>query len=265
MRLAVLVKQVPDTRSVQMDETTGTVVRKSSDAILNPLDAYALRAALLVKDAAPGSTVTALSMGPASAEKALREVLALGADDAVLICDRACAGSDTWATAVVLAAALQKHGPFDLVITGERATDGDTGQVGPEVAAHLNLSLATFVDEVSVNADGLEVERKVETGLERWRLRLPALISVTKAIGEIGLPTLAGKMAARRREIPITTAADLGLDPATIGLKGSPTRVVKIFYPTLARKGRQYRVVDEASLADSVEVMAKYMAEVSAV
>lgn len=265
MRLAVLVKQVPDTRSVRMDETTGTVVRNSSDAILNPLDAYALRAALLLRDAAPGSTVTALSMGPPAAEKALREVLALGADDAILVCDRACAGSDTWATAVILAAALQKHGPFDLVVTGERATDGDTGQVGPEIAAHLNLSLATFVDQVGMNAGGLEVERKVETGLERWRLQLPALISVTKAIGEVGLPTLAGKMAARRRTIPVTTIADLGLDPATIGLKGSPTRVVKIFYPSLARKGRQYRVIDEASLAASVEVMVKYMAEVSAV
>lgn len=248
MKLAVLIKQVPDTQNVRMDEESGTVLRSSSDAVLNPLDAYALQAALLLKEQNPQISIYAFSMGPPSAEKALREVLALGADEAVLISDRACAGSDTLATAVILAAALEKFAPFQLVLCGERATDGDTGQVGPELAAKLNFSLATFVNELSHTESGLKVERKSEYASEEWLLKYPALVTVTKAIGEIGLPTLKNKMAARRKEISRVNAADLQLDPDSIGLKGSPTRVVKIFYPSLSRKGELYMAEDDKSI-----------------
>lgn len=262
MRIAVLVKQVPDTRSVQMDEETGTVIRKGSEAILNPLDAYALQAALQLRQLRGGALVHAFSMGPPSAEQTLKEVLALGADRASLISDRACAGSDTWATAQVLAAALQKLGPFDLVVCGERATDGDTGQVGPEIAACLNLGMATFVEQIlDLQEDWLDLRRKTESGFESWRLRLPGLLTVTKAIGEIALPTLANKMAARRAQVPLLKADELGLDPESIGLKGSPTRVVKIFYPSLTRKGELYKISDETSLLANSRILAKYLRE----
>lgn len=259
MRLAVLVKQVPDTRTVRMDEKTGTVVRDGNEAIVNPLDLYALQAALKLKESVPGITITAVSMGPRNAEKALKEALALGADDSLLVCDRAAAGSDTMATATILAAALKESGPFDLVLTGERATDGDTGQVGPEIASAAGMGLVTFACSLEMTGEGLIAERKTETEIERWLVKTPALVSVTKAVGEIGLPTLAGKMAARRREVPMKTTADLGLDPANIGLNGSPTRVVKIFHPSLTRQGEKLRVVDEASLAKAVEAATAFV------
>jgi len=259
MRLAVLVKQVPDTRTVRMDEKTGTVVRDGAEAIVNPLDLYALQAALKLKSCCPETTITAISMGPPSAEKALKEVLALGADDAFLVCDRAAAGSDTMATAKILAAAVASSGPYDLVVTGERATDGDTGQVGPEIASAAGMGLATFVCSLKWEDGSIVAERKTETEIEKWKLALPALVSVTKAVGEIGLPTLAGKMAARRRAVPVKNTADLKLDPETIGLSGSPTRVVKIFHPSLTRHGERCVVLDEASLDKAVATIAEFV------
>ena len=259
MKLAVLIKQVPDTRTVRMDEKTGTVVRDGNEAIVNPLDLYALKAALTIKEAQPDATITAISMGPPNAEKALKEALALGADEALLVCDRAAAGSDTKATATILAAALKSQGPFDLVLTGERATDGDTGQVGPEIASANGYGLVTFVSGIKAADGGVQVERKTENEIEQWSLSLPALVSVTKAVGEIGLPTLKGKMAARRRTVPVKNTAELGLDPASIGLNGSPTRVVKIFHPSITRNGRKLQVVDEASLENAVSEMANFV------
>ena len=259
MKIALLIKQVPDTRTVRMDEKTGTVVRDGNEAIVNPLDLYALKAALDLKAAQPDTTVTAISMGPPNAEKALKEALALGADEALLICDRAAAGSDTKATATILAAALKTCGPFDLVLTGERATDGDTGQVGPEIASAAGFGLVTFASNIKATDSGIEVERKTESEIERWSVALPALVSVTKAVGEIGLPTLKGKMAARRRTVPVKNTAELGLDPATIGLNGSPTRVVKIFHPSITRNGKKLQIVDEASLETAVCAIAAFV------
>ena len=259
MKIALLIKQVPDTRTVRMDEKTGTVVRDGNEAIVNPLDLYALKAALDLKAAQPGTTVTAISMGPPNAEKALKEALALGADDALLICDRAAAGSDTKATATILTAALNASGPFDLVLTGERATDGDTGQVGPEIAAAAGFGLITFANSVTATAGGIEVERKTENEVERWKVELPALVSVTKAVGEVGLPTLKGKMVARRRVVPVKNTTELGLAPGNIGLEGSPTRVVRIFRPSITRNGIKLQIFDEASLESAVDVLASFV------
>ena len=257
MRFAVLVKQVPDTRTVRMDEKTGTVVRDGSEAVINPLDLYALKAALSLKSA--GDTITAISMGPPNAEKALKEAMSLGADDAILICDRAAAGSDTMATSKILAAALRKFGPFDAIFTGERATDGDTGQVGPEIASALGCTLVTYANSVKVVGGGVEVSRKTENEIENWLAKMPVLISVTKGIGEIGLPTLAGKKAARRRSVPVVTIAELGLDAAEVGLNGSPTRVVKIFHPSIGRKGTRIAVVDDGTLQQAVDAIADFV------
>lgn len=236
----VLLKQVPGTSAVRIDETTGTMVRAEHGNVVNPLDEHALEEALRLKRSLPGVKVTVLSMGPAQATKALREALSLGADSAFLISDRAFAGSDTIATARVLAAALKRilggaPGQEDLVLCGERATDGETGQVGPMVAAFLDLSIATFVRKLDVEAGKVVAERVVEGGFERLRMPLPALVTVVKDINQPGLPTLKGKLAAKSAPIPTLGLADLDLAKEETGLEGSPTRVVRVFHPRLAR------------------------------
>jgi len=155
MKILVLVKQVPETDSLAIDPETGTVVRSEATSIVNPLDLYALEAALAIKDARAEARITALSMGPPAAAVALKEAVAMGCDDAVLVTGREFAGADTWATARTLAAAIRRLGPFDLVFCGEKATDGDTGQVGPEVAAFLDLPVVTYAGAVELR-DGPE-------------------------------------------------------------------------------------------------------------
>ena len=240
MRVAVLIKQVPDTDQVRMDEVTGSLVREGAAAVPNLLDLHALSALGGWFCGELDLHVTALSMGPPAAERTLREALALGAHEAVLLTDRAFSGSDTWATALVLAAALRRLGPFDLVLCGEKATDGETGQVGPQTAVLLDLPFATRVTEAEFSTDGVTVTRAVEDGLDRVRLPLPCLLTVTAAASPLDLPTLAGKKRARRAPIRRMDAAELGLSPETVGLAGSPTRVVRIERPVLRRDPRVY-------------------------
>ena len=256
MRLVVPIKQVPETIAVRMDETTGTMVRDGVDAIVNPLDLYAVEAALRLREAAPDGTieVVALSMGPPRAEVALREVLAMGADRAVLLTDRAFAGADTWSTANVLAAAVRRLAPVDLVLCGERATDGDTGQVGPGLAAFLGLPVLTYVSRLALQPPSqCRVERLVETGHERLEADLPAVVTVVKELAEPRLPTLRGKQRARRAEVAVWTAADLGIPAEDLGLKGSPTRVERIFRPRLGRTCERLTIRDSADLEAAAE------------
>lgn len=259
MNIFVLMKQVPGTSNVKMDEKTGTMIRTEHENVINPLDENALEEALRIRRAVPGSIVTAVSMGPPPAVKSLREALAMGADSAVLLCHRALAGSDTLATARALAGAI-KHvaggdvGPRDIVLCGERATDGETGQVGPMVAALLDVCVATYVRSIRLegaeSADAADfarsrghhgasaavvVERVVEDGFEQVRLSLPCVITVVKDINQPGFPTLAGKIRARKAEVRMLSHEELGLDPDAVGLSGSPTRVVRIFRPSFAR------------------------------
>ncbi len=238
MRVAVLIKQVPDTDQVRMDEITGSLVREGAATVPNLLDLHALS---VLHDWFPGDPdlrVLAVSMGPATAERTLREALAMGADEAVLLTDRVFAGSDTWATAQVLSAALNHLGPFDLVLCGEKATDGETGQVGPETAVLMGLPFATRVCAAVFTACDVTVNRTVEDGLDRVRLPLPCLLTVTASVGQIGLPTLAGKKRARRAEIMHLDAAGLRLAAGEVGLAGSPTRVMRIERPVLRRDTR---------------------------
>jgi len=238
VRIIVCVKQVPETSNVRMDEDTGTIVREGVENIVNPLDLYAVELALRLREE-HGGHVTALSMGPRSAEKAVREAMAMGCDAGALVSDRAFAGSDSWATSYVLSRSVRKLAPFDLVLAGVRATDGETGQVGPGLASLLDLPLATYVGRIAAIEDGrVTVERLVETGYETVRLPLPCLLTVVKEIGSPRLPTLRGKQRARRQEVPTWSPGDLGVDEDLIGLKGSPTRVVKICRPSVAREGR---------------------------
>jgi electron transfer flavoprotein beta subunit len=239
MHIIVCIKQVPDTTEVRLDSTTNTLIRDGVPSIINPFDMYAIEEALRLKEA-HGGTVTVLSMGPPQVESALREALALGADKAVLLSDRAFAGADTWATSTTIAAGIRALDACDLIICGKQAIDGDTAQVGPGVAEFLDIPQVTFVKKVAAFADGkLTVHRMVEEGYEVIRVPLPAMLTVVKEINEPRLPSLKGKMRAKKETITVLNAAALAgqLGEAKIGLDGSPTRVVKVFTPPRKTSG----------------------------
>lgn len=242
MKIIVCIKQVPDTTDVKINPETNTLIREGVESIINPFDAYAIEEAVRLKERFGGEAI-ALSMGPPQAETALREAVSLGIDKVILLSDRAFAGSDTWATSLVLAKAIEKIGDFDLVICGKQASDGDTAQVGPGIATHLNLSQATYVrkvDTVHLDTDPkmMVVERLHEEGYELLELKLPTLLTVVKEINEPRLPSLRGKMAARKAEVIKWTNKDLGISEDEIGLAGSPTQVVKIFTPPQKAGGK---------------------------
>ncbi len=260
MKLIVPVKQVPETGNVKMDPETGTMIRDGVESIVNPLDLYAIECALQLKEE-HGGEATVLSMGPPKAEKAIREALSMGCDEGVLLSDRAFAGADTWSTAYVLAEAVKTLGDYDLIVAGIRATDGDTGQVGPEMAAMLNLPIATFVSKVvEVTDTSITVERLIEGGYETARLPLPCLITVVNEISSPRLPTLRGKQIARKKDIPLKGKADLEVKDEYLGLKGSPTRVVKIMSPKMSREGT---LIDtrQISVEDAVSQLVDFLAE----
>jgi electron transfer flavoprotein beta subunit len=259
MRIAVCIKQVPETKSVKMDPETRTVIRKGVQSIVNPLDLYAIEAALKMKELY-GANVAAVSMGPPQAVSALKEAVAMGVDDAVLISDRAFSGSDTWATSYIIAAALKKTDNFDLILCGERATDGDTGQVGPEMASALKLPVVTYVNHINELKDNkLEVSRLVEEGTEKLSMDLPGVLTVVKEIGEPRLPTFRGKLKAKALSIPVLDLKALNLDQSLIGLKGSPTRVVKIFRPEIVRTCELHKADGETQIDNAVEAMLAFI------
>jgi len=261
MRILVPIKQVPQTNAVRMDEQTGTMIREGVEAIVNPLDLYAIETAIRLIEQHGGQSVV-VSMGPPKADTALREAVAMGIDQAVLLSDKAFAGSDTWATSYVLAAAIRKLGDFDLVVCGERATDGDTGQVGPGIAAWLDLPVASYVGKIADVADGrIRVHRLVEEGYEVLDVQMPAVLTVVKEIADPRLPTLRGKQRAKKADIPTWGPADLDVEPDRLGLSGSPTRVVKIFRPTVARRCRRIVANDEQSVASAVNELVAFLKE----
>lgn len=254
MKIAVLVKQVPATDKVKMDEETGTMVRSAMEAELNPLDMYAVEEAVRMKEKMGQDTkVTVISMGPPMAKDAIKDAISMGCDEGFLVSDRAFAGADTLATAYTLSKTLEKLGNFDLIFTGERATDGETGQVGPSVAAQLGIVALTYVSAIKeLSPSKIVVERAIEGGHEILEAELPVLLSVVKEINEPRVPNLAGKIRAKNTEIPILTANDISVDKDKIGLKGSPTRVVKIFYPKLSRSGKIIYAKDPEKAVDEL-------------
>ena len=241
MKIVVLIKQVPATDNVKMDEETGTMIREGIESEINPLDLYAIEEAVRIKErTGEGVEISVISMGPKKAEEAIRSAIALGCDRGYLLSDRKFAGSDTWVTAYALSTGIKKivEG-FDLVLCGERATDGETGQVGPEVGAYLGLPVLTYVSKIEEISNGkIVAHRAIEGGHEVVEAPLPMLISVVKEINTPRMPNFSGKMKAKKAEIPLLTADDIGADESRLGLKGSPTRVVKIFRPQVARKGK---------------------------
>jgi len=231
MHIIVCIKQVPDTKQVRLDEKTFTLIREGVESIINPFDMYALEEGLRIKDSL-GGKVTILSMGPPQVESSLREALSYGADEAVLLSDKAFAGSDTWATSYTLAKGIEKVGPYDLILCGKQAVDGDTAQVGPGIAERLSLPYVTWVRKIEEIQHGkMRVQRLMDDGYDRLELPLPALLTVVKEINEPRVPSLKGKVRAKTQKIYIYGAKDLEADPQLIGLQGSATQVIKIFPP----------------------------------
>lgn len=236
MKIDVFVKQVPASNETRLDPVTHTIIRDGSGSILNPFDTYAVEEALRLKERC-GGTVKAFSMGIPAAEGMLRRVLALGVDDALLLTDRTFAGSDTLATARVLAAAVKADGMPDLILCGRMATDGDTAQVGPMLAECLGVPHISDVAAIEEMTDrSATVLRLTDSGYVRLRVILPALLTVLKEINNPRLPSLTGILKAEERQIPRADHTDLGLDPARTGLGGSATRVVSTERPVLEKK-----------------------------
>ena len=236
MHFVVCIKQVPNTTDVKIDPKTNTLMREGVESIVNPFDMFAIEEALRLKEKL-GGKVTALSMGPPQAENALREAIAMGVDAGILLTDRAFAGSDTWATSYTLAMALRKIGDYSLILCGKQASDGDTAQVGPGSAAHLGLPQITYVRKIEqIDDKRIVAQRLLETGYEVIEAPLPCILTVVKEINQPRLPSLKGKMAAKKAQITKWTADDVQADHARIGLDGSPTKVVRIFTPP-ARQG----------------------------
>jgi electron transfer flavoprotein beta subunit len=261
MKIVVCIKQVPDTTDVRINPETNTLVREGVASIINPFDMYAIEEAVQLKEKFGGET-TVITMGPPQADGALREALSMGIDQAILLSDRAFAGSDTWATSYVLSKAIEKIGNFDLVICGKQASDGDTAQVGPGIATHINLPQATYVrkiDNVDLEKKVIRLERLLEDGYEKIEVSMPLLMTVVKEINTPRLPSLRGKMRARSQAITTWTHKDLSLKEESLGLKGSPTQVVKIFTPPPREKGMILEGEPEATVDKLVTELKKHL------
>ncbi|WP_449241365.1 electron transfer flavoprotein subunit beta/FixA family protein [Desulfoscipio gibsoniae] len=255
MKIIVLIKQVPSTANTRMDPEKGTVIRDAGDTVLNPLDEHAVTEAVKIKKLIPGTKIIALTMGPPSAKKILNEACARGVDEGVLLSHKAFGGSDTVATAHVLAAAVKQIGNYDLLLAGEKATDGETGQTGPMTAALLNIPVITFAQSLTVLDNKIYVQRMVEEGIEELSVNLPALVTVIKEINKPPLPTIRGYLLAKKVPIPIWGPDDINIEPGSVGLKGSSTRVVKIFSPKLVRDTKFCIANTEEGIISSVNTI----------
>ncbi len=263
MNVLVCVKQVPDTTEIRIDPVTNTLIRSGVPSIVNPFDGYALEAAARIKDRDPDAKIVVLSMGPEQAKAALKECLSIAADKAYLVSDRAFGGSDTLATSYILSETIRKveelEGRFDAIFCGKQAIDGDTAQVGPEIAEHLNYPQVTYALEAEAEGDRLKVKKEVEEGAEIIGISMPCVVTFTKPAWDPRYPTIKRKMAANRTEIPTLTAADLpAIDLTRAGLKGSPTKVKKTFVPQKKTGGVKIR---EASNEDSARKLFQLLSD----
>lgn len=255
MKIVVCVKQVPDTTEVRINPETNTLIREGVASILNPFDMYAVEEGIRIKERL-GGTVVVLSMGPPQVAEQLKETIAMGVDEAILVSDRAFAGSDTLATSYALTKAIEKIGGVNLIICGKQAIDGDTAQVGPEIAEKMGLPHLTYVKKIEeISETEITLERMNEDGYERVRMPLPGLITVVKEINEPRLPSLKGMMRAKKAEIPNWTAAAIGAEPAKCGLNGSPTWVKRIFIPDLKCQGEIFTGAPEEQVKSLVNAL----------
>jgi electron transfer flavoprotein beta subunit len=237
MKIVVCVKQVPDTNEVKIDPVKGTLIRDGVPSILNPDDANALEAALTMKENNPGSTVSVITMGPPQAAYMLRECLAMGADAAYLMSDRVFGGADTYATSATLATGIRKLGDVDIIFAGRQAIDGDTAQVGPQIAIRLGIPVISYVQKIRQEEDKNFVERKLEDGYECLAVKSPCLLTTVQELNTPRYMTIKGIVEAYEKEIVVWDHNDVGLEPEECGLKASPTQVLRSFAVSPKGKG----------------------------
>lgn len=261
MKIVVCVKQVPEVTNVQVDAKTGTLIREGVQAILNPFCEYALDQAVQIAKNVQDAEVIALTMGPQQASEALYRCLELGADRALLVTDRKFAGADTWATSLTLAETIKHFVPdFDLVLMGKQAIDGDTAQVGPEVAEILAIPQITYGVECSLseNHKRIRVKREIEEGYEIMESSLPALVTVSRGEPVRRIASLQSLIAGRQKLIERVTAAELGFGDDALGLAGSFTQVVKVFPPQTRAQGKQ---IEGADADEAAHLLAEFLRE----
>jgi electron transfer flavoprotein beta subunit len=260
LNIIVCVKQVPDTAEIKINPETNTLMREGVPSIINPFDLHAIEAAIQIKEQT-GGKVTILTMGPPQAETSLREAIAMGADEAVLLSDRAFAGSDTWATSYTLAKAIEKLGA-DIIFCGKQAIDGDTAQVGPETAEFLNMPHISYIKKIEeVTDNSVKVQRMMDEGYDVVESSLPVLLTVVKELNQPRMASLKGKMAAKKAEIKTMGMSDIGADENSLGLKGSPTQVRNIFAPEVKAE----RKMIEGSPEEQVENLIKELKEIKCI
>ncbi|HYE82957.1 MAG TPA: electron transfer flavoprotein subunit beta/FixA family protein [Clostridia bacterium] len=251
MKIIVCIKQVPDTNEVKLDPKTGTLIRDGVPSIINHDDMNALEEALALKDRYKDVEITALTMGPPQADVALREALAMGADRAILVSDRAFAGADTWATSNTLTAAIKKIGSYDMIFCGRQAIDGDTAQVGPQIAEKLDLPQVTYVQKMEVNGDTVTAQRALEDGYEVIEVIMPCVLTAIKELNAPRYASVKGIFEAyREKTVESWTAKDIEIDPEIIGLNGSPTNVRRTFTPEPKGKGTMLTGCDRGTVCD---------------
>ncbi len=249
MKIIVLVKQVPEVAEVKVNPETGTLIRDGVPSILNPFDELAVEEAIKLKEKYEGE-VTVITMGPPQAVDVLYKAMAMGADKAVHMTDRVFAGADTWVTALTLAEQIKKM-EYDIVICGKQAIDGDTAQVGPEIAEILRIPQICYVRKLEIDENGKHViaHRETDEGYDVVRAKMPVLITATKGLNEPRLPNIMGIMKAKKKPLEIVDAASLGTDEDRLGLKGSPTTVRKVFPPTKKAGGIKIEADDPKEAA----------------
>lgn len=262
LNILVCVKQVPDVNLVKIDPVTGSLIRAGVPAILNPLDANALEAAVRVKEQY-GGTVTCITMGPDAAIEALRECLAAGADRAVLLSDRAFANADTLATSYVIVSAAKQLGDFDLIFCGKESLDGATGQMGSQLAERFGasqLSSMSLIKSIDLEKKTVIAERELEKGIETAEAKYPCLFTVEKTNYRPRIPNLRSWKASRSAEIIRFNSRTIpGLDPQQIGDPGSPTKVPRTYPPVVGESGL---MLDEGSVEKNVDKLLGLVADV---
>jgi len=262
MKIIVCVKQVPDTTEVRIDPVKGTLIREGVPSILNPDDANALEEALRLKDKNQDVHITVVTMGPPQAEAVLRECLAMGADEAILLSDRAFAGADTWATSNTLAAAVRKIGEYDIIFCGRQAIDGDTAQVGPQLAERLGIPQVTYVKDFTMEGNEITVHRALEDGYEVIRVKTPVLLTAIKELNKPRYMSIRGIYDAfREKEITVWSLADLGVAQDQVGLEASPTKVFRSFTPEPKGKG----IMLEGTTKEKVEQLIYHLKQKHAI
>ena len=252
MKIIVCIKQVPDTNEVKLDPKTGRLIRDGVPSIINHDDKNALEEAIALKDGRDDVTVTVVSMGPPQADVALREALAMGADEAILLSDRAFGGSDTWATSYIIAEAIKIVGDYDIIFCGRQAIDGDTAQVGPQIAEKLGIPQITYVQNFRIEGNKVVCERALEDGYQVIETTMPCLLTAIKDLNEPRYPSVGGIFDAYEKEIKVWGLNEVPIDTTKAGLKGSPTNVFRTFTPEPKGAGMMLEGADKDTVKDLI-------------